>query len=164
MEHQQLSAANIGISDDIQWLSQFGASASGGVTRLLYTKEWMDAQLAVKKKMEAFGLETAFDDVGNVFGRLNGTESPDEVILTGSHIDTVIDGGKYDGAFGVLAGMLAIRYLHETCGRPKKRWRLCRSVKRKGAVFPSPIGAQAISPVLSRYQMRKRRKTRPAFL
>ena len=34
----------------------------------LYTKEWMDAQLAVKKKMEAFGLETAFDDVGNVFG------------------------------------------------------------------------------------------------
>ena len=69
--------------------------------------------------MEAFGLETAFDDVGNVFGRLNGTESTDEVILTGSHIDTVIDGGKYDGAFGVLAGMLAIRHLHETCGRPK---------------------------------------------
>ena len=50
---------------------------------------------------------------------LNGTESPDEVILTGSHIDTVIDGGKYDGAFGVLAGMLAIRHLHVMCGRPK---------------------------------------------
>ncbi|WFQ86601.1 allantoate deiminase [Bacillus velezensis] len=136
MEHQQLSAANIGISDDIQWLSQFGASASGGVTRLLYTKEWMDAQLAVKKKMEAFGLETAFDDVGNVFGRLSGTESPDEVILTGSHIDTVIDGGKYDGAFGVLAGMLAIRHLHETCGRPKKTLEAVSLCEEEGSRFP----------------------------
>lgn len=131
MEHQQLSA-NIGITDYIHWLSQFGASADGGVTRLLYTKEWMDAQLAVKKKMTSSGLETRFDDVGNVFGRLSGTESPGELILTGAHIDTVINGGKYDGAYGVLA----IIRLRKTYGRPKKHWKLFRFVRRKGAVFP----------------------------
>lgn len=54
----------------------------------------MDAQLAVKTEMSSFGLDTRFDDVGNVLGRLSGTQSPDEVIVTGSHIDTVINGGN----------------------------------------------------------------------
>lgn len=52
-----------------------------------------------------------------------GTQSPDEVIVTGSHIDTVINGGKYDGAYGVLAAMLAIKRLKETYGAPKKNAR-----------------------------------------
>ncbi|MBY8911283.1 allantoate deiminase [Bacillus sp. YC2] len=135
MEHQQLSANN-GITDYIQWLSQFGASAEGGVTRLLYTKEWMDAQLAVKKKMASLGLETRFDDVGNVFGRLSGTESPGELILTGSHIDTVINGGKYDGAYGVLAAMLAITHLRKTYGRPKKTLEAVSLCEEEGSRFP----------------------------
>lgn len=93
MEKQKLSVKN-SITDYIEWLAQYGASADGGVTRLLYTKEWMDAQLAVKTEMSSFGLDTRFDDVGNVLGRLSGTQSPDEVIVTGSHIDTVINGGN----------------------------------------------------------------------
>ncbi|MED5047931.1 allantoate deiminase [Bacillus siamensis] len=135
MEKQKLSVKN-SITDYIEWLAQYGASADGGVTRLLYTKEWMDAQLAVKTEMSSFGLETRFDDVGNVFGRLSGTQSPDEVIVTGSHIDTVINGGKYDGAYGVLAAMLAIKQLKETYGAPKKTLEAVSLCEEEGSRFP----------------------------
>lgn len=135
MEKQKLSVKN-SITDYIEWLAQYGASADGGVTRLLYTKEWMDAQLAVKTEMSSFGLDTRFDDVGNVFGRLSGTQSPDEVIVTGSHIDTVINGGKYDGAYGVLAAMLAIKRLKETYGAPKKTLEAVSLCEEEGSRFP----------------------------
>ncbi|MGG1243808.1 allantoate deiminase [Bacillus cabrialesii] len=135
MEKQKLSVKN-SIADYIEWLAQYGASADGGVTRLLYTKEWMDAQLAVKTEMSSCGLETSFDDVGNVFGRLSGTHSPDEVIVTGSHIDTVINGGKYDGAYGVLAAMLAIKQLKETYGAPKKTLEAVSLCEEEGSRFP----------------------------
>ncbi|MEC3655367.1 allantoate deiminase [Bacillus siamensis] len=135
MEKQKLSVKN-SITDYIEWLAQYGASADGGVTRLLYTKEWMDAQLAVKTEMSSFGLETRFDDVGNVFGRLTGTQSPDEVVVTGSHIDTVINGGKYDGAYGVLAAMLALKQLKETYGAPKKTLEAVSLCEEEGSRFP----------------------------
>ncbi|MCY8928191.1 allantoate deiminase [Bacillus subtilis] len=135
MEKQKLLVKN-SITDYIEWLAQYGASADGGVTRLLYTKEWMDAQLAVKTEMSSFGLDTRFDDVGNVFGRLSGTQSPDEVIVTGSHIDTVINGGKYDGAYGVLAAMLAIKRLKETYGAPKKTLEAVSLCEEEGSRFP----------------------------
>ncbi|MDN0192402.1 allantoate deiminase [Bacillus stercoris] len=135
MEKQKLSVKN-SITDYIEWLAQYGASADGGVTRLLYTKEWMDAQLALKTEMSSFGLETRFDDVGNVFGRLSGTQSPDEVIVTGSHIDTVINGGKYDGAYGILAAMLAIKQLKEAYGAPKKTLEAVSLCEEEGSRFP----------------------------
>ena len=73
--------------------------------------------------MAASGLETRFDEVGNLYGRLSGTEYPQEVVLSGSHIDTVVNGGNLDGQFGALAAWLAIDWLKTqygarlTCGR-----------------------------------------------
>ncbi|MEI0739272.1 hypothetical protein VQ056_26215 [Paenibacillus sp. JTLBN-2024] len=59
------------------------------------------------------GLEPAFDDAGNLFGRLQGTDADSECILTGSHVDTVQRGGKYDGAYGIVAGIAALARLRE---------------------------------------------------
>lgn len=136
MDHRpQLSVKN-GIADYIEWLSQYGASPEGGVTRLLYTKAWMDAQLAVKSEMSSLGFETSFDDVGNVYGKLSGSQSSADIIMTGSHIDTVVNGGKYDGAYGVLAGMLALKQLKDTYGTPKKHLKLFHYARRREAVSP----------------------------
>lgn len=66
--------------------------------------------------MAASGLETRFDEVGNLYGRLNGTEYPQEVVLSGSHIDTVVNGGNLDGQFGALAAWLAIDWLKTQYG------------------------------------------------
>jgi len=69
--------------------------------------------------MTAAGLDVHRDAVGNIFGTLPGTDD-ERVILTGSHIDTVYLGGKYDGALGVLAGIAALDALRSQVGRPRK--------------------------------------------
>ncbi|GAA3324791.1 hypothetical protein GCM10020331_054070 [Ectobacillus funiculus] len=45
------------------------------------------------------------------------------LFLTGSHIDTVIDGGKYDGAYGIIASLIAVEYLYKHYGLPRKKYR-----------------------------------------
>jgi allantoate deiminase len=124
------------IEEMVEWLSSFGKSKSNGVTRQLYSTEWRCAQKALEKRMNKIGLDVYFDDVGNLFGRLPGSQENTTTILTGSHIDTVIDGGKYDGAYGVIAGMLAVRYLYETYGVPKKNIEVVSLCEEEGSRFP----------------------------
>ena len=106
------------IEETLPWLSSFGADPAGGMTRLLYSPEWLETQQQFKKRMAASGLETRFDEVGNLYGRLNGTEYPQEVVLSGSHIDTVVNGGNLDGQFGALA---ARRYVRSKWWRWQKK-------------------------------------------
>lgn len=64
------------IEETLPWLSSFGAGPTGGITRLLYSPEWLQAQQAFKQRMSESGLETRFDEVGNLYGRLPGTRFP----------------------------------------------------------------------------------------
>lgn len=123
------------ISALIDWLASFGRTDEDGVTRLLYSKPWQEAQQALQQKMKLAGLTPYTDQVGNVFGRIEGTED-EQVILTGSHVDTVIQGGKYDGAYGVLASLLAVQRLVATYGPPKKTIEVVSLCEEEGSRFP----------------------------
>ncbi|HEY8804536.1 MAG TPA: hypothetical protein VIM42_05395 [Clostridium sp.] len=92
----------------LKWLGEFVKDSTGGVTRLLYTKEWIEAQDALKKTMEDEGLSAYYDEVGNLFGTLKGISFKDETIMTGSHVDTVKNGGIYDGQFGIITGIVVV--------------------------------------------------------
>ncbi|MBV7504462.1 allantoate deiminase [Bacillus sp. sid0103] len=120
----------------IEWLATIGKTENGGVTRLLYTPSWLEAQLALKKIMDQSNLHTYFDSVGNLFGRLPGTESNGKTILTGSHIDTVVDGGKYDGAYGIIASFIAVLRLFQSYGSPKKTIEVVSLCEEEGSRFP----------------------------
>lgn len=134
----------------IEWLSSFGKTQSDGVTRLLYSKEWLAAQNALANKMQEHGLNSYFDSVGNLFGRLQGTNDAKDVILTGSHIDTVKDGGKYDGAFGVIASLLAVSRLYKLYGLPKKTIEVVSLCEEEGSRFPLTFwGSRNIKGVYS---------------
>lgn len=124
------------VASMIEWLASFGLTENGGVTRLLYSDAWVKAQHAVKKEMEEVGLQTYFDDVGNLFGRLEGSNPGSKTILTGSHIDTVVDGGKYDGAFGVIASFLAVQRLYQTYGPPQKTIEVVSFCEEEGSRYP----------------------------
>lgn len=119
----------------LEWLAEYGADPEGGVTRLLYSKSWYEAQQALSHRMKNDLLDVYFDDVGNLFGILEGTEIG-KVILTGSHVDTVRDGGKYDGAYGVIAGIIALQYLKETFGPPKRSLAVVSFCEEEGSRFP----------------------------
>ena len=118
------------------WLASFGPDPAGGMTRLLFTPDWLDAQLALKQKFEELGMVAEFDEVGDLVGTYQGTDGTDDVIACGSHVDTVVQGGKLDGALGIFGGYLAIKDLIETYGAPKKSLRIISMAEEEGSRFP----------------------------
>lgn len=117
-------------------LSAIGADDKGGVTRLLYTEEWIKAQETVKDIMVGSGFTTYYDAVGNMYGRIKGGTYADETVMIGSHIDTVKSGGKYDGQFGIVTGIVAAEYLFKTEGQPKRSIEVVSVAEEEGSRFP----------------------------
>jgi N-carbamoyl-L-amino-acid hydrolase len=94
-------------------LAQIGATAKGGVKRLALTDLDRQGRDLVVQWAKAEGLSVTVDKIGNVFMRREGTNPDLPPIVTGSHIDTQPTGGKFDGNYGVLAGLEVVRTLNE---------------------------------------------------
>lgn len=94
-------------------LSKIGESEAGGLTRLPFTPEERAAAELVKSYMEKAGLKTRYDDFGNLFGLLEGDGSSEKVVMSGSHIDTVISGGRFDGTVGTLSAIEVLQTIQE---------------------------------------------------
>lgn len=120
----------------IEWLSQFGNDPKGGVSRLLYTEEWVDAQRALEQYMQEEGFTTYYDEIGNLYGRLEGSQYPDETIMSGSHVDTVRNGGKYDGQYGIIAAIMAMKTLRQEHGQPLRTLEVVSFAEEEGSRFP----------------------------
>ena len=91
------------IADHLQELSTIGADPAGGFSRLVYTKPEREAHAAFRRWLGEYGLKTSTDAVGNSFGRLAGSEEGLPALMSGSHLDTVYQGGNFDGTVGVVA-------------------------------------------------------------
>lgn len=123
-------------TDFIEWLSKMGESSEGGITRLLYTDVWKQTQEALKELLKGKGFIAYYDEVGNLFARLEGSTFKDETILTGSHIDTVVNGGKLDGQLGIIGGIIAMEYLKDTYGQPIRNIEVVAMAEEEGSRFP----------------------------
>ena len=104
-------------------LARFGALPGGGVTRSCWSPPHEEARTWLLDEIRAAGLHGWVDPAGNVFGGLGASAftASTGCVLTGSHIDTVPEGGILDGALGVLAGLEclhAVRESRATPGRP----------------------------------------------
>lgn len=124
------------VGEHVEWLSSIGLDSQGGTTRLLYDHPWRQAQEELKARFESLGLVTKYDAVGNLFGQLAGSKYPDETIMTGSHVDTVVNGGALDGQFGILASYLAIKYLQAEHGQPLRNLEVVSMAEEEGSRFP----------------------------
>jgi allantoate deiminase len=124
------------LAEAIEWLSSFGGGSDGGVTRTLYSHSWKEAQQALKGWMDVKGLAAYYDGIGNLFGRLPSKDPKAPTILVGSHVDTVESGGKYDGAYGVLAAILALSELNQKYGKPKVNLEVVSLSEEEGSRFP----------------------------
>jgi allantoate deiminase len=100
-------------------LARYGAYEETGVWRTAYSPEWGAAQEQVAFWFAQAGLQVRRDAVGNVWGRLAGDQGG-PVIASGSHIDSQTPGGRYDGALGVIAALVALRTLRERFGQPRR--------------------------------------------
>ena len=94
-------------------LAQIGATPKGGVRRLALTDEDRQGRDLVARWCREAGLEVRIDEVGNMFARRAGRDPQARAVATGSHIDTQPSGGKFDGNYGVLAGLEVMRTLDD---------------------------------------------------
>jgi allantoate deiminase len=130
-------------------LGQIGSLPSGGLFRPVYGEAWQEALATLQTWASERGLETYRDAVGNCYARLEGSE-PGDSILTGSHIDTVRSGGRYDGALGVISGLLALAALKRHVGRPRKTLELVALCEEEGSRFHANfLGSRAITGLLA---------------
>lgn len=124
------------VADYVQKLARHGAYGETGVWRAVYTDEWFAAQREVEGWLSDAGLSPRWDAVGNVWGRLEGSE-PGPVIVTGSHIDSQLPGGQYDGALGVISGVLALQLLKERFGQPRRAIEVVSFCEEESSRFPA---------------------------
>ena len=98
---------------DLNAVGRIGIGSHGAVTRLVFSvKELRSRQLLIHLMRQA-GLKIHIDAIGNIFGRLDGANPKAPAVLAGSHLDTVIHGGKYDGPVGVIGALEAVRTIRE---------------------------------------------------
>src|SRR5699024_6902775 len=108
----------------------------GGITRLLYSKEWSNAVHALKETLEKERFETQFDSVGNLKGCIEGSKYPEEKIMSGSHIDTVVESGHVNVQIGVLAAVVAMQSLKAEYGQPLRSLEILALAEEEGSRFP----------------------------
>jgi len=104
----RVDAARLG--RDLEELGAIGRTAEGGVSRPSWSEADVQARRWLQGRIEAAGLEPRVDAAGNIFGRW---QSGGLVVMAGSHLDSVPNGGAFDGALGVLAGLECLRRIKE---------------------------------------------------
>lgn len=133
-------------------LSQIGRNeATGGVNRFSFTSEEKQAIELVTTYMEEAGMVVTIDAIGNLIGTYG---EGNETIMLGSHIDTVPEGGKYDGALGVLAAIEVVHTMHEQQLIPSKKIQVVAFKDEEGTRFDfGLIGSRAMAGLLTENQL-----------
>jgi len=98
---------------DLNAIGRIGIGERGAVTRLVFSITELRSRQVLIHLMRQAGLNVRIDGIGNIFGRLPGSDAKAPAVLAGSHLDTVIHGGKYDGPVGVIGALEAIRTISE---------------------------------------------------
>ncbi|GIM30351.1 Zn-dependent hydrolase [Clostridium polyendosporum] len=102
------------IQNWIEKINTYNSTPEFGTTRVLFTEPEIAAREYVKDEMRKLGLAVREDSIGNIFGTLVGNNPELAPVWTGSHIDTVLNAGMFDGMAGVVGGMEALRLIKES--------------------------------------------------
>ena len=98
---------------DLNAIGRIGIGDHGAVTRLVFSIKELRSRQVLIHLMRQAGLKIRIDAIGNIFGRFDGSDPRAPAVLAGSHLDTVIHGGKYDGPVGVIGALEAVRTISE---------------------------------------------------
>lgn len=129
------------LNQTIARLAQIGKLPDGGVKRIAYSQEDIEARNLVQYWMQELQMQVRVDAAGNIIGKYPGKFLDLPALATGSHIDTVPCGGHYDGAYGVLAGLEVVRVLQENQIKLDRSLEVIVFTDEEGSM----IGSKAIS-------------------
>jgi len=142
--HQDLHSA-------LARLAQFNDDPdAGGITREVYTPTYRAGLEYVAELMRAAGLSTRVDAFGNLLGRWTGAEPDAPLVLTGSHVDTTLNAGRYDGTVGVLGAIEAVRALRDAGFMPRRSVEVIAFAGEEPRFGTGCIGSRALAGDLTR--------------
>jgi beta-ureidopropionase / N-carbamoyl-L-amino-acid hydrolase len=134
----------------IEEMAKIGATDNGGVTRLAFSDEDRRARDLLWTWMSEAELDITVDDFGNMIGRREG-RSELAPVMTGSHLDSVRRGGKWDGALGVLGPLEIVRFLNEHDIQTNRPIEIINFTGEEGSRFePAMISSGAVAEVFSK--------------
>lgn len=140
--------------DTLMSMAEIGATDKGGCNRQALTE--LDKQgrdLFVTWCKEA-GCDIKVDEIGNIFARRPGQDNSLPAVITGSHLDTQPTGGKFDGVYGVLAGLECIRTMNECQIKTRHPVEVVVWTNEEGARFtPACMGSGVWTDILALEQM-----------
>ena len=125
-------------------MAQLGATPAGGVTRLALSEEDRQARNLLRQWAREAGFPCEVDSMGNMFIRRCGKHSHLPPVLTGSHVDSQPLGGRYDGIYGVLAGLEALRTLNDRGIATERDIVLVNWTNEEGARFAPAMLASGV--------------------
>ena len=120
------------------------SSGGPGTTRLAYSEEWRNARRVIIREMEQLGLVIREDSMGNLFGRMEGKGFVNHPIGIGSHIDTVPQGGHYDGMVGVVAALSVVEQLQAAGGTQRPVEIILFAAEESSRFSVATMGSKAV--------------------
>lgn len=140
------------LQKDICDIGQIGCDPNGGISRPSFSQADLEAREWLKNRLHDSGLQVREDGAGNIFGHRDGTG---KVIMAGSHIDTVLNGGLYDGALGVLTALECIRRIDEAGFRVTRPLEVAAFTDEEGNLVGDFLGSRAFTGQLVRETLEK---------
>ena len=132
-------------------LAEIGRDPSGGWTRPSFTPQYTEACELVASWMKEAGMSVRFDAAGNMIGRLEGSDPSLPPAAMGSHIDTVRNGGMFDGTVGTLGALEAVQTIYESGMRPVRPVEILVFAEEEGSRFGAGLlGSKAVAGVVGR--------------
>ncbi|ADC50007.1 allantoate amidohydrolase [Alkalihalophilus pseudofirmus OF4] len=142
------------LANRILELAAFGKTADGGVTRFVYTEEERQAKELFISWIKEAGLEVREDGFGNLFAKYTGEDPDLPAVMTGSHLDSVPNGGYFDGPLGCISSFMAIEALMKEGKRPKRSIEFVIFVNEEGSRFNNGIfGSQALMGEITKEEL-----------
>ncbi len=131
--------------------------AAGGITREVFTPTYARALEWVAQRMRDAGMQTRLDAFGNLWGRWSGSDPDAPRVVTGSHIDTTLNAGKYDGVVGVLGAIDAVRRLRADGFAPRRSIEVIAFAGEEPRFGTGCIGSRALVGALGREDLQRMR-------
>jgi N-carbamoyl-L-amino-acid hydrolase len=126
-------------------MAEIGATPAGGCNRQALTAQDLEARALFTRWCREAGCTIELDAIGNLFAHYGTAEVGLPVILTGSHLDTQPTGGRFDGVYGVLAGLEVVQTLHERGINPAMPIEIVVWTNEEGARFsPGCVGSSVV--------------------
>src|SRR6202158_2461978 len=144
---------NLTVTGERRWaslmtLARIGATEKGGVCRLAASDLDGAARRLFIRWCEEAGCAVSIDHIGNIFGRRPGRNPDLPPVMAGSHLDTQPTGGKFDGAYGVMAGLEIVRTLNELGYETEAPVEIVAWTNEEGSRFsPAMVGSGVFAGV-----------------